>query len=111
MASQTDELFAKIVNESPTLTNLLAEISYDSTPAKFQFPNGARYRYFDVPKKGRRRAWMCCWSTTANANKRYLSWIYEQRSDNWIMRRVCEHRRRKDAKARAIRLADKREAQ
>ena len=110
MASQTDELFAKIVNDSPTLSALMADITYKSSPPKMQFPNGLNYRYFEVPKKGRRRAWECCWSTTRNANGRYLSWVFEKRKAGWVPVKLCEHRKRRDAKARAIRLSEKRSA-
>jgi hypothetical protein len=102
------EILEKIVEANPEVVALFARMSYETASPKMRFPNGLRYRYFRASVEGRSRTWDCSWSTTANANYRYLSWIHELRGNVWAVTRVCEHRKRKDAKARALNLWKKR---
>jgi len=75
------------------------------TPMRLKFPGGFRYRYF-----GRlamvRGAKAYCWSTTKNANGKYLSWVFKYNTveDMIDFSRVVEHKKRKDAKARALKI-------
>ena len=103
-----DNFLEKIAAENPELTRLFERLQYDSSAARLKFPNGLRYRYFRASVKGRSRTWDCSWSTTRNENGRYLSWVHEQCGDVWKLVRLCEHRKRRDAKARALRLCEKR---
>lgn len=81
---------------------------YEFAPASLQFPDGLRWLYWSVPKRGRKRAWDCAYSTTKNANGKYVSWIIDWKGEVGDRTRFCEHRKRKDAKARAFRLYEKR---
>lgn len=80
-------------------------IMYEKSPNWRKFPKGFRYSYF-----GRFELmcgiWAFCWSTTRNANGRYVSWVYMPNvgKKTWEFKRKCEHRRMKDAKARALKL-------
>jgi len=102
------DVLEKIVAANPELLALFERLQYDCSPKRLQFPNGLRYRYFRARPGGRSRTWDCSWSVTRNANGRYLSFVHEERKDCWALAKVCEHRKRKDAKARALRLYEKR---
>jgi hypothetical protein len=92
--------FARIVDSDPTLREFFANMG----PSKLRFPNGLRYRYFHAAQAPKFRQWWCCWSTTKNANGKFVSWVYEWRGREGNITRECEHRRRSAAKARALRL-------
>ena len=78
-------------------------------PKRLTFPDGFRWRYFGRLKLARNvRAY--CYSITRNDNGKYLSWIYQPKvgKECWVAVRICEHGKRKDAKARADRLSQRR---
>ncbi len=79
-------------------------------PAAQQFPQGFRWRYWNVPKRGRKREWDCAYSTTKNANGKYVSWVIDWKGDVGERTRLQEHTKRKAAKARAFRLYEGRKA-
>jgi len=94
-------LLNKIVSESPELQ----ELFYDIQPNKLKFPKG-KHPHF--------REQDFYWSITRNANNKYISCLYDWRW-NPIQKRytaspsmVCEHVRKKDAKARAYRMYQQR---
>ena len=75
-------------------------------PKRLSFPDGFRWRYFGKLKLARGvKAY--CYSTTKNANGKYLSWVYQPRiaKECWEYTKLREHTKRKDAKARAYRLS------
>jgi len=73
----------------------------DPIKAKIRFLGGIRTRYFQSHHG--RRYWSFCWSTNRNENGKFLSWIDPPTRIKRFTRAV-EHKRRKDAKARAWRL-------
>ncbi len=77
-------------------------------PRAQQFPGGFRWRYWRAPKKGRKRAWDCAYSTTRNANGKFVSWVIDWRGGVGHTAQRREHTKRKDAKARALRLYETR---
>jgi hypothetical protein len=74
----------------------------DPIKAKILFPHGLRYHYFQSVH--RRMFWDFSWSTTKNMNGKFVSWIERPKGGRHTWRRAVEHKRRKDAKARAWRL-------
>lgn len=74
-------------------------------PHKLQFPDGFRWLYYGKLEL-KRGAKAFCYSTTRNANGKFLSWVYQPRikDKKWDFVKVVEHCRRKDAAARAYRL-------
>jgi len=85
------------------LNRLMTELMYDVSPAKMKFPEGLRYRYF-----GRMELytgiWAFCWSVTRNENGKFVSWVYQPivGKKSWKAVKFLEHRKMKDAKARAL---------
>ncbi len=73
---------------------------------RLSFPDGFRWRYYGKLKLSRGvKAY--CYSTTKNANGKYLSWVYQPRigEKKWDSTLIREHTKRKDAKARAYKLS------
>jgi len=101
-----NKIFNNIINSMESdARNRIIEIL---TPQKLLFDN-ISWRYFIAKVKGS-RTWECCWSTTKNKNGKYVSWIYVERKDKWTIEKIVEHKKRKDAKARAYKLYDKRKS-
>lgn len=101
-----NRILNKMVNENPELRSLFANMK----PDKLKFPKGLKWQYYKTIKKKGYREWYCCWSITKNMNDKYISWIYE-----WIKGgketktvKVREHRKKKAAKTRAIKLYNQR---
>ena len=81
------------------------DLMASNTPDKLKFPNCFRWRYYGKLKLARGiKAY--CHSTTKNANGKYLSWIYQPRiaEGKWDYTEIREHAKRKDAKARSLKL-------
>jgi len=81
-------------------------INLAPAPKRLSFPDGFRWRYYGKLKLVRGvKAY--CYSTTKNANGKYLSWAYQPRIAKgiWEYTSLREHAKRKDAKARAQRLS------
>jgi len=78
------------------------------TPKRLKFPNGFRYRYFGRLEPVR-SARAYCWSTTKNANGKYLSWVFAYNAVKDVIgfSKVVEHKKRKDAKTRALNMHKK----
>ncbi|MDG6912652.1 MAG: hypothetical protein JRN35_06165 [Nitrososphaerota archaeon] len=70
-----------------------------------RFPDGFSWRFFGKLQL-RRGVKAYCWSTTRNANGKFLSWVYQPRVGRgiWDFTHVREHVKRTDAKARALHL-------
>ena len=78
--------------------------------ARFYFPTGLKRRYFRVKHKGRQERWFF-WTLSKNANGKYVSGVYRFKGRVGHTTQIVEHRRRRDAKARAERLHDERVAE
>lgn len=100
-----DKGFEKLFEASPSLTRAFETLVYRSSPGKMQFPNGLKYRYYGkfALFTG---VWAFCYSTTRNANGKYVSWVYQPivGKKRWKVAKILENRKMKDAKARALRM-------
>jgi len=95
----------RIVNQM--LWETIDKIGFNSNqPDKFHFPGGLRYKYWKRFKlKPYYRRWLFCYSSTKNANGKYVSWIYwPVKKDEWNIKRAVEHKKKKDAINRAYKL-------
>lgn len=104
-SDDVNKLFQSIMDSDPALQDMAFELSYRSAPAKFRFPEGLRWCYFGKFKMFT-GVWAFCWSTTRNQNKKFVSWVYQPvvGKKQWKIAKVLEHRKMKDAKARALRM-------
>ena len=93
------------------INNIIGELIYGITAPKFKFPGGLSYRYFSPGKKSGFRLWWCTWTTTKNENNKFLSFVYEWRGKRATPVKVREHKKRTDAKARALKLHKQRKHQ
>ena len=95
----------KIINDSPALREVFAEMSYSLAPKSERFPGGLRYRYFGKLEMFT-GIWAFCYSTTRNENGKFISWVYQPQvgKKTWVLVKLLEHRLMKDAKARALRM-------
>lgn len=94
-------------NVSKRLAEMLARHEYDTTPPERRFPDGYRWLYWTVEKKGRYRRWFCAYSTTKNANGKFVSYVVvweSRKGGHGEVRKFREHAKREDAKARAYRM-------
>jgi hypothetical protein len=74
--------------------------------SKTHFPKYRRIQYYRSIRG--RRFWNFCYSVGRNFNRKFISWIERPKTEE--KRRIVEHKRRKDAKARALRLFNQFEA-
>ena len=97
---------------STQIQNLLRDFMVSTTPPKFRFQN-ANYYYRELERRRWFKPWRICWSKHRNANGKFLSWVYEyqSRTKQWKMRWPREHRRKKDARKRALHFENRREQQ
>lgn len=100
-----NKLLSKIISEIDNKqgTNFATLCRPDN---KFLFDD-LNYRYFGAKIKGKQN-WQCCWSITKNENGKYVSWVYVEKSDRFIVTKAVEHKKHKDAKTRALKLYNKR---
>jgi|GEM_PF-4162128 len=94
------------------LNEVFGQMSYEMAETKLKFPKGLRWRYYRTPpKKGFSERYFC-WSTTRNANNKFISWVYvwkgKKKKRVASFKKVIEHRKRNKAKDRAHRLYSKR---
>lgn len=89
----------------PLVNKVFGDMMYERAPKWRQFPEGLRWQYFGELKLFT-GVWACCWSTTRNVNGKFVSWVYMPNvgKGTWEFKKQLEHRKMKDAKARALRL-------
>lgn len=96
----------QIVNQ--VLWDMLEKNSFNLNQSdKLYFPGGLKYKYWKrFKRKPHYREWLFCYSSTKNANGKYVSWIYWPiTKDEWNTKRAMEHKRKKDAINRAYKLS------
>jgi len=94
----------QVVNQA--LWDIIDKNSFNLNQSdKFYFPGGLRYKYWKrFKRKPYYRKWLFCYSSTKNANEKYVSWIYWPVKDGWNRRKAVEHRHKRDAINRAYKL-------
>ncbi len=95
----------QILNQA--LWNVMNKNDFNLNPSKkLLFPDGLRYKFWKrFKRKPYYRKWLFCYSSSKNANGKYVSWIYwPVTKDEWNAKRAVEHRRKKDAINRAYKL-------
>ena len=90
------------------INKILNKMFYDMAPDKMKFPQGFKWKYYRVAKVPRRREWWCCYSSTRNANKKFISWVYEWVGKKTKTRFIKEHRTKKKAIGRAQKFYNRR---
>lgn len=96
------------MSNDPTMDALLSMISGGSAPInrKLYFPKGSQFKAWRI--KSRSRSWRFCYSVNRNERGKFCSWVYRPirsaRSSMFKMARLVEHRKKKDAIARAYKL-------
>ena len=92
-----DEL-RELFERNPKLQSLLLE-----TPE-------LSWRYFHIGRSLEQPAKkgfpMFAWSTERDAKGKFRSWVWHPKKDGWTLKGLRSHARRKDAKARALRMRD-----
>lgn len=100
MDEELNQIFRKLLIE----TGLAECLVGDSRV----FPTGANFKYYRVPKKKGFRQWYCAYSVHKNKNGKFCSWVYEWHGKQTKTIRFREHRKKKDAIKRALRLCQQR---
>lgn len=96
VAARVERDLNAAIMADPVLSNLFASMA----------TREANWRYFGkMSAKSKRGARVYCWSTE-KVDGKYHSWVYvHQGGDKWAMRKQVTHRLRRQAKARALKLA------
>ena len=88
-----------------------SKIQYENCEPIRKFPNGFKWRYLRS-KILHRREKLFCWSITRNENNKFISWVYvwkitgkrKQKQRIAEFTKIREHKYKKKAKARALKL-------
>jgi len=68
------------------------------------------WRYFHVGRSlkqpAKRGFPMFAWSTERDSSGKFLSWVWQPSGEDWVRTKTVSHSKRKNAKARALRLRD-----
>jgi len=106
----SNEVFQEVNREIGKLFN---EMRYEYADNKRKFPNGFKWHYAVASRESGQRDYWYCWSTTKNANGKFISWVYawKGKANHRVaeFNRIREHRRKNKAKERAYKLMNQRE--
>ena len=100
MDENLNRIFSKLLIETG-----LAESLVSSSRV---FPKGANFKYYRVPKKTGFRQWYCAYSVHRNKNGKFCSWVYEWHGKQTKTIKFREHKKKKDAIKRAVKLFSQR---
>jgi len=102
----TDEEFDALMNEICGDLQIKTFERRARENPKTYFPSGLKWKYYSAHSRGRR--WMFCYSSGRNGNGKFLSWVYQPKGSKkkitWKSRKIVEHRTRKKAIVRALKL-------